>query len=276
MTLSSFAVNRVNWDDRAAIHLADKAGSYRVADFLAGADVLHDIEHGELGDVAGRRIAHLQCHFGLDTLALARRGASCVGLDFSPVAIAGARDLQRRTGLDASFVEGNVYDARSLITGDFDLVYVTWGAINWLPDMKAWARVVASLLKPGGKLYLLEGHPSLLTIDEYSEKLHPAYDWRTPPDQPIIMNEENSYTGDKDQIAHPETHEWLHPLSDIINAVIAAGLTLDWLHEHELLAWQFAPVMVKVEAGLRRPMWRLPDTFPRLPLAFSLSATRAA
>ncbi len=272
---SSFDVNRVNWDDRAAIHMADRTGSYRVSEFLAGGDCLHDIEHDEIGDVRGKRIAHLQCHFGLDTLSLARRGASCVGLDFSPVALAGARDLQRRTGLDASFVAGNVYDARRLITGSFDLVYVTWGAINWLPDMKAWAQVVASLLKPGGALYLLEGHPSLLTIDEYSEKLHPAYDWRTPPDRPIIMTEENSYTGDKDQIAHPETHEWIHPLSDIINAVIAAGLTLDWLHEHERLAWQFAPIMVKVEEGLRRPLWRLPDGFPRLPLAFSLSARKA-
>jgi SAM-dependent methyltransferase len=271
---TSFDVNRVNWDDRAAIHLADKAGSYRVAEFLAGGDTLHDIEHDEIGDVRGLRIAHLQCHFGLDTLSLARRGASCVGLDFSPVAIAGARDLQRRTGLDARFVEGNVYDARALIDGDFDRVYVTWGAINWLPDMAAWARVVAALLKPGGRLYLLEGHPALLTLDEYSEKLSPAYDWRTPPDRPIVMAEDTSYTGDEDRIAHPETHEWIHPLSTIITAVIEAGLKLDWLHEHEQLAWQFSPLMVKVEEGLRRPLWRLPDGFPRLPLAFSLAATR--
>lgn len=271
---TSFDVNRVNWDDRAAIHLADKAGSYRVAEFLAGGDTLHDIEHDEIGDVRGLRIAHLQCHFGLDTLSLARRGASCVGLDFSPVAIAGARDLQRRTGLDARFVEGNVYDAPALLDGDFDRVYVTWGAINWLPDMAAWARVVAALLKPGGRLYLLEGHPALLTLDEYSEKLNPAHDWRTPPDRPIVMAEDTSYTGDEDRIAHPETHEWIHPLSTIITAVIEAGLKLDWLHEHELLAWQFSPLMVKVEEGLRRPLWRLPDGFPRLPLAFSLAATR--
>lgn len=268
-----FDVNRLNWDERAAIHYKDEAGGYRVKAFLAGADNLHDIEHGEIGDVAGLRIAHLQCHFGIDTLCLARRGASCVGLDFSPVAIAAARELQAKTKLDASFVEGNVYDARALIEGQFDMVYVTWGAIGWLPDVARWAAVVASLLKPGGRLYLLEGHPSLLLADERTADLRPGYDWRTPPQTPLTMNEVTTYTGDKTEIAHTTTHEWIHPLSDVVNAVIGAGLRLDALNEHELLAWQFAPIMVPVEG--RRRMWKLPDGFPRLPLAFSIQATKA-
>ena len=108
MTDGYFAQNRLNWDDRADIHIRDEAGGYRLAAFLAGADNLHDIEHDEIGDVTGLRIAHLQCHIGIDTLCLARRGASCVGLDFSPNAIAAARRLQQETGLDARFVEGNV------------------------------------------------------------------------------------------------------------------------------------------------------------------------
>ena len=112
-----FAINKLNWNDRAAIHIKDEAGGYRVQAFLDGADNLHDIEHAELGDVTGLRIAHLQCHFGIDTLCLARRGASCVGLDFSPVAVQAACQLQAKTGLDASFVEGNVYDARQLMIG---------------------------------------------------------------------------------------------------------------------------------------------------------------
>ena len=264
--------NRRNWDDRAAIHVKDEAGGYRVAEFLAGADNLHDIEHAEIGDVRGLRIAHLQCHFGIDTLCLARRGASLVGLDFSPVAIAAARDLQMKTGLDASFVEGNVYEARQLIAGEFDMVYVTWGAIGWLPDVARWAKVAASLLKPGGWLYLLEGHPSLMVLDETTPELRPRYDWRTPPDQPLTMEEETTYTGDTAKIAHTTNHNWLHPLSDVVNAVIGAGLRLDWLNEHELLAWEFAPVMVPVEG--RRRMWRLPAHFPRLPLSYSIRATR--
>jgi SAM-dependent methyltransferase len=266
------AINRANWDDRAAIHLRDEAGGYGVARFLAGEDLLHDIEDSEVGDVHGKRIAHLQCHFGIDTLCLARRGASCVGLDFSPVAVAAARRLQQQTGLDASFVEGDVYEARRLLAGSFDLVYVTWGAINWLPDMPRWAKVVASLLKPGGELYLLEGHPGLATMNEDSPDLAPGYDWRTPPDAPIIMHSEQTYTGDKAPITHTTTHEWIHPLSDILNAVIGAGMRLDYLHEHETLAWQFAPIMVP-RAG-KRQMWVLPPGFPRLPLAFSLRATK--
>lgn len=266
-----FEQNRRNWNDRAAIHRRDEAGGYRVAPFLAGADNLHDIEDRELGDVKGKRIAHLQCHIGIDTLCLARRGASCVGLDFSPAAIAAARELQAKTGLDAKFVEGDVYNARSLIEGDFDLVYSTWGTIGWLPDVARWGKVAASLLKPGGALYLLDGHPSLLTLDE--KDLRPAYDWRTPIAKPLTMSEETTYTGDTAKIAHPVTHEWLHPLSDVINAAIGAGLRLDYLHEHEELAWQFAPLMVPKEG--KRRMWVLPEGFPRLPLAYSIRATRA-
>jgi SAM-dependent methyltransferase len=216
---------------------------------------------------------HLQCHFGLDTLSLARRGASCVGLDFSPVAIKAAHELQAQTKLDAAFVEGNVYDARALIDGDFDLAYVTWGAINWLPDIARWAKVVASLLKPGGQVYLLEGHPSLLAFDEYSAQLVPKYDWRTSLESPIVTDEDTTYTGDTAKVAHATAHEWVHPLSDIINAVIGAGMRLDYLHEHEELAWHFAPIMVPIEG--KRRMWVLPQSFPRLPLSFSLKATKA-
>jgi SAM-dependent methyltransferase len=265
-------LNLANWNDRAAIHVKDEAGGYRVKEFLAGGDNLHAIEDREIGNVAGLRIAHLQCHFGIDTLCLARRGASCVGLDFSPVAVAAARDLQRQTGLDASFVEGNVYDARQLIEGHFDMVYVTWGAIGWLPDIARWARVVSSLLKPGGMLYLLEGHPTLLALDETSPDLRHGYDWRTPMEKPVVMNEATTYTGDTATVANTITHEWIHPLGDVINAVITSGMRLDCLNEHEELAWAFAPIMVPVEG--KRRMWVLPEGFPKLPLAYSLKATK--
>ncbi len=266
-------LNLANWNDRAAIHYKDEAGGYRVKEFLEGADNLHDIEDREIGDVSGKRIAHLQCHFGIDTLCLARRGASCVGLDFSPVAIAAARELQTQTGLDAKFVEGNVYDARALIEGEFDMVYVTWGAIYWLPDIARWARVVASLLKPGGTLYLLEGHPSLMTHDDMSPELKLRYDWRTPEAQPLVFDETTTYTGDTAPIANTVTHGWNHPLSDIITGVIRSGMRLDWLNEHEELAWEFSPIM-QVKEGKRR-MWVLPEGFPKVPLAFSIKATKS-
>ena len=267
-----FDTNRKNWDDRAAIHFKDEAGGYRIEAFLAGADNLHDIEDREIGDVRGKRIAHLQCHIGIDTLCLARRGASCVGLDFSPVSLEAARDLQKQTGLDASFVEGNVYDAHQLIEGHFDMVYVTWGAIGWLPDIARWARVVSSLLKPGGTLYLLEGHPSAMALNEKTPNLEHGFDWRTPANKPIVENEVTTYTGDTTPVTATTTHNWIHPLSDIINGLITAGLRLDYLNEHEELAWAFAPIMVPKEG--KRRMWVLPEGFPKLPLAFSIKATK--
>jgi hypothetical protein len=121
-------------------------------------------------------------------------------------------------------------------------------------------------------LYLLEGHPFPMMLDETTPEMRPHYDWRTPADRPVTMDTLTTYTGDTDIIAHPTTHEWMHPLSDIINGLIRAGMRIEALNEHELLAWQFAPIMVPVEG--RRRMWRLPDGFPKMPLAFSLMASR--
>ena len=180
MTDDFTAANRLNWDERVAVHLRDAGSIYPIDAFRAGADTLMPIETAEIGDVSGRRIAHLQCHFGLDSLSLARRGADVTGLDFSASAIAAARALAEDTGLSARFVEGDVYEARSLLAGHFDMVYVTWGTIIWLPDIRKWAATVASLLAPGGNLYLAEGHPFLPQFAEEDGKLLVAYDWRTP------------------------------------------------------------------------------------------------
>jgi len=265
-----FDINRQSWDERVAIHRRDETGFYDVQRVLDGHDKLNAIEASEIGDVRGLRIAHLQCHFGLDTICLARRGASVVGLDFSPAAIAEARSLSKRLGANAEFVEGNVYDARKLISGDFDMVYVTWGAINWLPDIAQWAKVVASLLKREGRLYLAESHPVTLSFDWVDGRIAPRFDWRTPRDQPIIDETEKTYTGAGDVLTHRKTYSWQHALSDIINALIAAGMSLAWLHEHPALTWPLFPNMTVSADGL----YRLPADHVQLPLAFSLEARK--
>jgi SAM-dependent methyltransferase len=267
-----FEANRRSWDERVAIHRRDETGFYDVQTVLAGADKLNAIEAAEIGDVSGLRIAHLQCHFGLDTICLARRGAHVTGLDFSPVAIAEARQLAAETGADARFVEGNVYDARKLLDGQFDMVYVTWGAIGWLPDIAAWAKVAASLLKPGGRLYLAESHPAILCFDWIDGHIAPAYDWRTPKDRPISEDVPTTYTGAADVLENKRTFSWIHPLSDILNAIIGAGLALEWLNEHAALTWKLFPTMNEGADGL----YRLPLDQPQLPLAFSLLARRLA
>lgn len=265
----AFETNRKLWDELAPIHRRDASGFYRVESFLAGEDILYPIEAAEIGEVSGLRIAHLQCHFGMDSICLARRGASVTGLDFSPVAIAEARELAVRTGADATFVEGNIYAARQLLLGDFDMVYTTWGTTVWLPDIEAWAHTVASLLKPGGHLYFADNHPMMLCLAMQDGRVLLRTDWRTPTDRPLIESGDVSYTGDS--TAELASYEWIHALPDMLNALIAAGLRLDWVNEHASLPWAYFPNM---QAGDDR-MFRLPADCFQLPLALSLKATKA-
>ena len=265
-----FDTNRKSWDERVAIHRRDETKFYDVQKVLDGGDKLNAIEASEIGDIRGLRVAHLQCHFGLDSICLARRGAAVTGLDFSPAAITEARALARQLKVDAQFVEGNVYDARKLITGDFDMVYVTWGAINWLPDIAQWAKVVASLLKPQGRLYLAESHPTILAFDWVDGRIAPRFDWRTPRNAPIIEETEQTYTGAADVLANRKTYSWQHPLADIINGLIKAGMALNWLNEHAALTWPLFPNMTVCDDGL----YRLPADQVQLPLSFSLEARK--
>ena len=145
------------WNEVVDIHV--RSDDYRVAEFRAGGAGLCGIEAAEIGELTGKRVLHLQCHFGLDTLRLARRGAIVTGLDYSPKAIATARQLARDTGLDARFVEGDVHEAPRLIEDHFDIVFVSWGSICWLPNIRRWAEIAAGFVAPGGFLYLLEAHP---------------------------------------------------------------------------------------------------------------------
>lgn len=266
----SFRVNRARWDELVAIHL--RSPDYRVAAFKAGEDHLHPIEAAEIGPVAGKRLVHLQCHFGIDTLSLARRGAIVTGLDFSPPAIAAARTLAAETGISSRFVEGNVYDAPALLGERFDVVYVTWGAINWLPDIARWARVVSALLEAGGYLYLLEGHPVAMALDQDQpgSPIAPAHDYFQGAG-PLVNFAPTSYTADPNRLAHTEMHEWVHPLGAVVSALIAAGLTLEWLHEHDSIAWRMFACLEEEPDH----MWRLPAGWPSLPLSYSLRARKA-
>lgn len=262
--------NRSAWDERAIIHLRDTSGFYGVDRFRAGQDTLLPIVDKEIGNVRGKRLVHLQCHIGVDVLCLARRGAVASGLDFSSESIAGARSLSTEIGVPANFVCGNVYDAAILLNEKFDIVYVSWGSLNWLPEVWRWGEVVAALLSPGGYLYLVEQHPSVSTLKEIDGGLHPYYSWRTSPDHPVLTEATTTYSGDQTKLAHRYQHEWEHPLSDIIGALMAAGLRLDYFNEHELLPWQRFSMMISAGPGL----FRMPDWHARMPLSFSLRASK--
>ena len=266
------ALNRANWDERVPVHLAAPAYAGSLA---TGEARLNAIEEAELGPVDGLRLLHLQCHFGRDTLMLAQRGARVVGLDFSPPAIAAARALAEELGLadQARFVEADLYDAPGAIgePGAFDRVYVTWGAINWLPDIAGWARIVAHFLKPGGSLYLAEGHPSALVLDDARRQPDGLPGLFAPyfHSGPFVFDETSDYADPDARLKNSTTCQWIHPLGAIVTSMIEAGLRLDWLHEHAAITWRMFGCLVEGEDGL----YRWPDQ-PWLPLAFSLWATK--
>jgi SAM-dependent methyltransferase len=266
--------NRANWDERVSVHMAP--GGYDIASLRAGNARLDAIEEAELGSVAGKRVLHLQCHFGRDSLILAQRGAEVTGLDFSTPAIAAALALTEELGLAdrARFFEADLYDARTVIPepASFDLVYVTWGALLWLADIRLWAEIVAYFLKPGGRLYLAEGHPIALVFDDLQKSPDGVPGFFAPyfSPTPIEYDDSKDYANPTAVLKNTKTFTWIHPIGDVVTGLTDAGLRLDWLHEHDAVTWRMFNLLQEDEAGL----FRWPEQ-KWLPLAFSLSATRA-
>lgn len=267
------AINRANWDERVGVHL--KAPGYDLAPLRAGRGKLNAIEEAELGDVRGLEVLHLQCHFGADTLCLAQRGATVTGLDFSEPAIAAAHSLADELGLAdrVRFICADLYDAPSAVgrAASFDLIYVTWGTTCWLPDIKRWAAIVAQFLKPGGRLYYADGHPSAYVFDNETKLPDgmPGYFAPYFQREPLVMNDGFDYADSAARLVNATNVSWMHPLSDIVGGLIEAGLSLDWLHEHAQVPWQMFQILVKRDDG----DWHWPDK-PWLPLAVSLQASR--
>jgi SAM-dependent methyltransferase len=170
----------------------------------------------------------------------------------------------------ANFVQGTVDEAPHLTPGPFDLVFTTWGTICWLPDITVWARVIASVLVPGGELYFADAHPSFLVLEEHVGRLVPMYDFQTPADRPLEFSNATTYTGDPTIMTHQSTREWIHPLSAILGALIDAGLTIVMFREHEVLPWRGVSILVPASDRL----WRLPDGHPRIPLSISVRAKK--
>ena len=169
------------------------------------------------------------------------------------------------------FVQSDVYDAPAALGETYQVAFVSWGTVTWLPDIFRWAEVVVDLLQPGGFLYFADTHPCAAALEEIDGRLVPHYLWRTPNEQPIPFDETTTYTGDSRALEHQRSYNWIHPLSDIISGLATVGLTLDWLHEHERLPYRLFPMMVPAgEAGL----FRLPDGMPAFPLSFSLRAVK--
>lgn len=257
--------NRQHWDERVPIHTA--SSFYDLKAFRAGDDGIDQFQLDELGDVTDLDLAHLQCHIGLDTLAWARRGARVSGLDFSAPAIRTATGLATETGLDhrTRFVTADVYDAvDALGAGAFDVVYTGTGALMWLSDIQRWAHTVADLLRPGGRLYLAEFHPLTDILDDD----HGATSARDYFDRAArTYDAPGSYADREAETTHNTATEWHHTLGDVISAVAAAGLRVEFVHEHDTIPFQRYGALVS--DGTR---FRYPGQSVRLPLMYSLAA----
>jgi SAM-dependent methyltransferase len=266
------AANLASWDERVAIHAASRL--YGVDRFLADPQALSGVvsfDAPRVGDVRGKSLLHLQCHFGLDTLSWARLGANVTGLDFSSVALDQARRLSEAGGLPARFVQAEIYDAPDVLPETFDIVYTGVGALNWLPDVRRWAQVVAAFLEPGGRFYIREGHPVLFTVDDERDDdlLVITYPyWETQ--QPLRWDYGQTYTDGDATLVNSVTYEWNHGLAEVLQALIDAGLHITATSEYDTAEWKALPNMVEDADG----RYRLPSGGERLPLMYSVSAVK--
>jgi SAM-dependent methyltransferase len=269
-------VNRASWDERAPAHAASP--DYAVQRFVDDPEHLSDVVRFDLpllGDVTGLRGVHLQCHIGTDTISLARLGARMTGLDFSPAALVEARRLAERTGSDVDFVESDVYEAvAALGAGRFDLVFTGIGALGWLPDVRRWAATVGGLLRPGGRLFLREGHPVLFSLaDPRPDRLlvidHPYFE----QPEPTVWEEGGTYVQTDVVFTANVTHEWNHGLGEIFTALTDAGLRVTGLVEHDSVPWDALPGQMSRD---ERGEYRLTDRPERLAASYTLQAVKGA
>jgi SAM-dependent methyltransferase len=249
--------NRRLWDDRVDVH--HRSEYYDVDGFRGGRSTLRPVELEELGDVGGRSLLHLQCHFGLDTLSLARMGARVTGVDFSEPAVALARTLAAELGLEARFVQSNLYELTRVLHEQFDVVFTSYGVLAWLPDLPGWARVVARFLRPGGTFVFVDGHPLPSCMEEVAGRLEVQESlFRQGPWELVTQG---TYAGDERLPVARENFQWPWTVGGMVSALIDAGLRIQRLRELPIDTWQRFPSMTLGGDG----WWRLPgDPLPLL------------
>jgi len=234
-----FDANQQLWDARVQPHLGSKM--YDMESFRKGRSSLMEIETETLGDITGQDILHLQCHFGQDSLSFSRLGAGkVVGVDISKKAIDTAKGLALELGLDTEFICSNVYDIGKV--GEFDMVFSTYGATPWLPDLDKWAQIISDNLKSGGIFYFCEFHPSIYMMDFDTKEIN--YDYFSNQD-PIEEIAEGTYA-DEEAAINLKEYSWNHGTSEIITPLLNEGLQLSKIQEYDWSPYDCFPNMLKV------------------------------
>ena len=265
-------VNRAHWDEATDVHIV--SDFYDVGSFKAGQNRLHGIERAELGDVSGKTLLHLQCHCGLDTLSWARLGADVTGIDFSERGIGEARALAAELNIQARFLVSELYELPANLDGQFDIVFTSYGAIYWLPDIKRWGEIAGSFVKPGGTFYIAEFHPTGFMFDTDHGQNPDATDYvrRYPyfhSDRPI-RDESPDYADPSTAMTNIVTYSWSHSLSDIINALIGGGLQIEYVHEFPFSTIQEFGFLEQHDDGY----WYPPEGIHDMPMIFSIKARK--
>jgi 2-polyprenyl-3-methyl-5-hydroxy-6-metoxy-1,4-benzoquinol methylase len=272
------AANLANWESRVPLHLE----GYQLEDFRRDPHHLSQVIRTDLpvlerflpqgaASLAGLRLCHLQCHIGTDTLSLARAGAQVTGVDFSAAALVAAAALARDLGLEATWVETDVMNARAAVQGDFDVVYTSIGTITWLQDLSRWAQQISGLLRAGGTFFIRDSHPALLGLDENAEGLVTRHRYFADG-RARAWDETTTYLGDG-EVASPRTYDFPHPISEIVNALIGAGLSIEFMDEGSALPWKFSESM----EGLPDGDFAYPEPLrARIPTTFTLVARKPA
>ena len=258
--------NQKLWDEKVAVHVGSEF--YDVPGFVAGDSSLYPVEEEEIGGlVKGKTLLHLQCHFGMDTITWARRGAIPTGVDFSEKGIEQARKLAGELGVDARFIHSNIYDLPDVLDETFDIVFTSYGVLAWLPDLKAWGQLIGCYLKPGGFFYMVELHPFSMVFEDDPEgtiKVDVPY---FHEDEPIEWEVEGTYADLDAKMETEKEYEWLHSMSDIVGGLLDAGLQIDYLHEFDYTVFQHFKMLNK-----EGRLYTQPEGFPKIPLLFSLMA----
>lgn len=258
-----FDANKELWNQRTLVHRDSEF--YNLAGFKAGETVLTPIELGELGDVNGKSLLHLQCHFGMDSLDWARRGAKVTGVDLSDLAIAEATQLAAEMEIDARFVCCNVLDTAQYVEGEFDIVFTSYGTIGWLPDLVPWARMIEQKLKTGGIFYLAEFHPVVWMFDDDFTHIQYSYENRE-----VIVTENGGTYTDRNADIKGKEYSWNHSISEVLNALTGAGLQLRLFNEHMYSPYPCFRNTVETEKG----KWHIRGMEGKLPMVYSLKAVK--
>ena len=252
------------------VNINAKSKSYDLKGFKAGKTSLLSIEREELTDLNGKKLLHLQCHFGMDTLSWAREGAIVTGVDFSENAIDLARALSKELDIPATFIHTNIYYLPKVLEDKFDIVFTSYGVIYWLPDLFKWAKIIDHFIKPQGIFYIIENHPFGNLIDEkYKPEFRIGYNYFNE-DIPYRFDDDESYADTDEKITNKTTYGWFHSMGDIINALLKVNFELLFLHEFPFSFFRIHPDMKRREDGY----WEFQTFKHSIPMMFSLKAKK--